>query len=376
MTVRKHLTTLSALMMGLLLAACSSGPTRQPTALGADPLGLAVLPVWSNKIGAINYPIQIILSGSRVAAASSDGNVAMLDVNTGSDIWRVSVGAGVTAGVGHDGETAALATTSNEILAVRNGAVLWRFRMPARVFTAPLVAGGRIFVLAADRSVTALDADTGRRLWIQNRTQSEALVLQQAGAIFAVGNTLVAGFAGRLVGMNPANGSTIWDAAFASSRATNDVERLIDVVGPVNRLGSSVCARAYQNAIACIDASSGQTVWTKPSAGHTGVGGDAKAVYGADLEGNLTAYTREKGEKLWSSDRYLYRDLTAAQATTKAVVFGDGSGYLHWVSRDSGQALTRMQIDNSAVLFSPVVIPDGRILAVTRSGVLAAVAAN
>ena len=36
------------------------------------------------------------------------------------------------------------------------GKEVWRQTLPSQVFTAPLIAGGRVFVLAADRSVSAL----------------------------------------------------------------------------------------------------------------------------------------------------------------------------------------------------------------------------
>jgi outer membrane protein assembly factor BamB len=93
-----------------------------------------------------------------------------------------------------------------------------------------------VFRAGADRSVTAFDGQTGRRLWSQQRP-GEPLVLRQAGVLLAVGDTLVAGLAGRLVGMNPVNGSVRWDAPIATPRGTNDVERLVDLVGGVSRDG-------------------------------------------------------------------------------------------------------------------------------------------
>ena len=65
------------------------------------------------------------------------------------------------------------------------------------VFTPPLVAGRRVFVLGADRSLNAFDAASGARLWQQNRP-GDALSLRQAGLLMAVGDTLVAGQQGRL----------------------------------------------------------------------------------------------------------------------------------------------------------------------------------
>ena len=49
--------------------------------------------------------------------------------------------------------------------------------------------------------------------------------------LLAVGDTLVAGVGGRLVGINPANGTSRWESPIAAPRGTNDVERLVDLTG-------------------------------------------------------------------------------------------------------------------------------------------------
>jgi outer membrane protein assembly factor BamB len=88
--------------------------------------------------------------------------------------------------------------------------VLWRHRRP-RSYTAPLVAGGRVFVLGADRSLTALDGGNGAKLWSLQRP-AEPLVLRQAGVLLPVGNTLVAGLAGRLVESTPTTAACVGGA--------------------------------------------------------------------------------------------------------------------------------------------------------------------
>ena len=108
---------------------------------------------------------------------------------------------------------------------------------PRRRYTAPLVAGGRVFVLAADRSVTrlrrpdrppAVDAAApGRDRWC---CASPACCWPWATRWWS-------GMAGRLVGLNPANGTSRWEAPIATPRGTNDVERLVDLVGRVSRVG-------------------------------------------------------------------------------------------------------------------------------------------
>lgn len=349
------------------LVACSSTPDKpKPADLPANVALLGVRQAWSAKLGDVSFPLTTSVSGNTVAVASNNGTLLALDSATGRELWRASVGTPLSAGVGSDGKVTAVVTRDNEVVALEAGRVLWRQRLGAQTYTAPLVAGGRVFLLAADRSVTAFDGQTGRRLWNQQRT-GEALVLGQSSVLMAVGDSLVAGMSGRLVGMNPANGSTRWEAAIAAPRGTNEVERLVDLVGSVSRVGNVVCARAFQSAVGCVDAQAGRLLWTKPAIASEGVGGNETAVFGTEGDGNVLAWSRTNGERLWSSERLRYRTLTAPLAVGRSVVVGDGTGLVHFLSREDGSALTRMSTDGSAVAADPV-LAGNTVVVVTHNG--------
>ncbi len=356
-------------LMGLaavLLTGCAGSGKPKPAELGPNPGLMGVRQVWSAKIGEVAYPLDVQVAGGQIALANSDGTVLALDARSGRELWRASAKARLTAGVGSDGKTTAVATQGNEIVAFAAGQELWRYKLPAQVLTAPFVAGGRVFVLAADRSVTALDGASGRKLWTQQRP-GEALVLRQPGVILAVGDTLVVGLSSRLVGLNPLNGSIRWDAPVAMPRGTNDVERLVDLVGRVSRVGDSVCTRAFQAGVGCVDAARGTVAWTKPSAGYRGVHGDDRLVFGPESDGKLVAWRRADGERAWVSERLRYRQLTAPLALGRSVIVGDDSGNVHFVSREDGTPLTRVTTDGSAIAAAPVVADD-TLVVVTRNG--------
>ncbi|WP_369820933.1 outer membrane protein assembly factor BamB [Pseudorhodoferax sp. Leaf274] len=359
----------TATLLGLtaaLLAGCGSTTKPKPAELGPNPGLLGVRQAWTAKIGEIGYPLDVQVAGQQLALASSDGTVLALDARTGRELWRASAKAKLSAGVGSDGQRTAVATQANEIVAFEAGRELWRQKLPAQVATAPFVAGGRVFVLAADRSVTALDGASGRRLWTQQRP-GDPLVLRQSGVILAVGDTLVVGLSGRLVGLNPLNGQVRWDVPVATPRGTNDVERLVDLVGRVSRVGDSVCVRAFQVGVGCVDAARGSLAWTKPSSGYVGVHGDDRMVYGPESDGKLVAWNRSNGEQAWVSERLRYRQLTAPLALGRSVIVGDETGLVHFLSREDGSPLTRVSTDGSPIVASPVVAGD-ILVVVTRNG--------
>ena len=351
----------------LVLSACASGSNPiKPADLGANPALLGVRTVWTSKIANVDFPLQVKVDGSAITLAGSDGVVQSLDAGSGAQLWSAQVGAPISAGVGSDGRFAAVVTRSNELVVVEAGQVIWRMRLAVQVFTAPLVAGERVFVLGADRSVAAFDARSGRKLWQQQRP-GEALVLRKAGVLMAMGNTLVAGLAGHLVGMNPLNGNVVWDATLAAPRGTNDIERLVDLVGGVSRQANEVCARAFQTAVGCIDTTRGTVTWKRTAAGAVGLQGDERQVYGVEGDGTLIAWRRTDGEPVWTSDRLRYRDLSAPLVLGRSVVLGDNTGLVHFLSKADGTPLNRLTTDGSAIAVTPVVAA-GTLVVVTRNG--------
>lgn len=365
------LTGLPRLALGLaalvLLGACSSGPAKPKPAELAPSAGLlGVRLAWTAKVNPVDFALDVKVNGNNVTLAGADGVVVSLDGRTGAELWRASLGDRVAAGVGSDGKVAALITRGNELVALDAGQELWRQRLPAQGFTAPLVAGGRVFVLGADRAVSAFDARSGAKLWTQQRP-GEPLVLRQAGVLLAVGDTLVAGLSGRLVGLNPGNGSVRWEAPIASPRGTNDIERLVDLVGRVSRDGSVVCARAFQTAVGCVDAARGNLLWSKAASGWVGVHGDDRTLFGVESDGKVLAWRRSNGEQLWAIETLRYRSLTAPLLIGRSVAVGDDAGLVHWLSREDGSALARMPTDGSALASAPV-LAGGTLVVVTRNG--------
>jgi outer membrane assembly lipoprotein YfgL len=356
-----------AIVLLAILGGCFGGSSKpQPAELQAVTALVSARQSWNTRVGQVNFPLEVSVFGNSVAVASGDGTVALLDAQTGRDVWRVALNTPVAAGVGTDGKVAALVTKANEVVALQDGRELWRQKLTAQAFTAPFVAGGRVFVLAADRSVNAFDGQTGRKLWAQQRP-SEPLVLRQSGVMLAVGDTLVVGLAGRLAGLNPSNGSIRWEAPIASPRGINDVERLVDLVGRVSRDGDNVCARAFQASIGCVNAARGNLLWSKPANGVQGIHGDDRLLFGTEADGTVNAWRRSDGERAWSTDRLRHRSLTAPLVAGRSVVIGDFSGFIHLLSREDGSLLNRLPTDGSAIAAAPV-LAGNTLIAVTHNG--------
>ena len=361
--------TLLAAAMATALSGCAwlgYGSAPKPADLGANVVQLPIRQAWSLRVPALKDALRVHVQADNVVVASSDGTVVSVQASNGRENWRGQAGKPLQTGAGSDGRYAAVVTTSNELVVLEAGTKRWSQALGASAFTAPLVAGGRVFVLAADRSITAFDAQNGARLWTQKR-DGEPLVLRQQGVLQAHGNALLAGLSGRLVALNPDNGAIVWEAPLASPRGTNDVERLVDLVGPASRIGNVVCARAFQASVGCVDASRGQTLWAQTAKGAVGIDADAEYVYGTESNGIVQAWSRTDGAKQWSVDRFQHRKLTAPLVLGRSVVTGDESGWVHVLSRTDGAHLNRLNTDGTGVAAAPVLAAD-TLVVMTRGG--------
>ena len=350
----------------------SSGEKLKPNELAVNVPKLAVRLVWSSNITAINFPLNIDVAGVNatkdaiISIASSDGVVASFNAASGRELWRTQSGKTLAAGVGSDAGFAAVVTTSNELITFNNGREAWRQKLSTSSYTAPLVAGGKVFVLGADRAISAFELADGKKLWSQKKS-TEALTLRQSGVLLMVSDTLVSSSSGRLLGINPLDGNVRWSTPIATARGTNDIERLVDLVGRVSTDSDVVCARAYRVSVGCVNTLRGNLVWAKPAVGLEGVQGDARTLFGAESDGKVIAWNRINGERLWQTEHLRNRNLSAPAVLEKAIAVGDSTGLVHFLSKTDGSPLNRLTTDGSAMAAAPVVVGN-TLVVVTRNG--------
>lgn len=359
---------IATLALALTVGGCALFAPDKPSPKPLEPITAPITAkqLWSQNIGAVRFSMTMAVNGGLVTVASSDGNVLAVEAGSGKTLWRANVGSPLSAGVGSDGRSSAVVTQDGELVVLEAGRIKWRKALGVRVATAPLVAGGRVFVLAVDRAIQVFDAQDGARIW-QMQRPGEALTLDYSGVIAAFKNTLIAGQGPRLSGIDPVSSVVRWEVPIGSPRGANEVERLADLIGPALRVGDVICARSFQAGVGCVDAERGLLVWSKTVGGNDAIGGDAEFVFGADASDRITAWKTANGDVAWTSEALIYRGLGAPAVVGNSVVFGDADGTLHWLSRTKGEAQLRSTTDGSAVTVPPVVA-DGVLIVVTKAG--------
>lgn len=354
-----------------------SAPRNPPAALVEFKPTLAVRTVWSNSVGKSNgFVFSPVASGASVFAAAADGTVLRLDAATGAVNWRINAGSPLSAGVGTDGNTVAVAGDKGVVYAFdADGKLRWKSKTSSEVLSAPAVTSDLVIVRSVDNRIAAFDIATGTRRWFLQRT-TPALTLRSAPGIVAAGNAAYAALpGGRLLALALNNGAPLWEVAVGDPRGATELERVSDTSGNPVLLGREICAVAYQGRVGCFDVASGSTRWAKDWSSDVGVGADERAVYAANEVGVVAAFSRDSGASLWRNTKLDHRRLSAPVALANAVAVGDAQGYIHFLSRDDGAFVARTATDGSAITGTSIAIGE-RVIFQTQAGQLVALAAQ
>ncbi len=387
----RPLSARALLALGVLaltgLSACSSlnpfaaPPPNRPTELVDIKPTLAVRSLWSAAVGAgDNALFSPAIAAGSVYAAAADGTVARFALGTGGQTWRVKAADRLSAGVGADGNLVVVASADGEVVALgADGAPRWKTPINTEILSAPAVGDGWVVVRTSDNRLIGLDAATGARRWTYQRP-NPPLVLRGATGMLISNGVLFAGFpGGRLAALTVANGSVRWDVSVAAPRGSTELERIADIVGRPVLVGREVCVASFQGRAGCFDAANGNPAWTREASSGNGIAVDARYAFYTDDQGVVHALTRTGGASVWRNDSLKFRQGSAPASVGRAVVVGDYRGVLHWLSREDGTFLARVNTDGSAINAQPLSFDAGAVPAVllqTQSGVLFAFASD
>ncbi|MDD4886459.1 MAG: outer membrane protein assembly factor BamB [Thiomonas sp.] len=361
------------LLLAAQLGACASGSKRpDPTPLAPVANILTVKQTWTQRIGNVPAWFQTATLPGAVVVASADGQVMRLDSANGQVIWSAKVPSGISAGSGSDGTFTAVVDKNNGLVSIGpKGQLLWRYQLPTTVLTPPTVTDGRIIVQGADQRVLAFDAASGKRLW-QADSRAASLLVQQAGGMVVRDGLVMIGTAlGRIDAYALDDGLPRWQATLARPRGVTEVERVVGITGQPAMQGSTVCARAYQSTVGCVDADTGRILWTRAADGYTALSMNDQEVVGTQADGDVQAYAATDGVPSWTNSQMKYRNLSAPLLIGRTVAVGDYQGYISFLSAKDGSIVGRVATDGSAIQVAPVVAGKTLVVVTAKGGVYA-----
>lgn len=347
-----------------VLGACAlKGDVEPPAELQPVEQSLPLQRVWRHALGGderLQVALRPATDGQTVYAAGGDGQVVALTLDGGRVLWRRDVGQALSGGPGAADGLVVVGGRDGSVVALEadTGVERWRRQVSSEVLAPPLVAGQVVLVRTGDERVFALDAADGGRLWMYEQPVP-SLVLRGTAGIARAGELVVTGFdSGKVVALQLRDGQLLWETPVATAEGRTEIERMVDVNSAPRVIGRDVYAASYQGRLAAMALESGRVLWTQEASSGNGLDADATAVFVTGAEGEVHAYDRLSGTNTWRQAALRMRELSGPSVVGDAVAVGDLEGWLHLLSRASGEQVARTRVASSPIHSAPVAFAD------------------
>jgi outer membrane protein assembly factor BamB len=295
------------------------------SAEGSGPENLALR--WKYQTGGA-VPSSPSIADGIVYVGSHDKNIYALDADTGSKIWNFTTGYKIYSSPAVVGGKVYTGADDGNIycLDAKTGAQLWKNTDPGDIYwmasgatatftirSSPTVVGGRVYVGSLDKNLYCIDADSGTTLWTFESggfiVSSPAVV---DGAVYLT--------RGQLYKLDANNGSVIWQKELGSSLWTSPT--VAD-----GMVFQSVDSWDHH----CINATTGDIIWTYSSMHRTTIGAsplyadglvyltDFFSLTALDPRANTGNINRTYGNITWST--FLAREIYSSPTYAAGKVY-------------------------------------------------------
>lgn len=337
--------------------------------------------VWSASIGngqgSDYFELTPAIDGERIFAASEDGNIYGLELESGDVIWRTRLDdETVTGGVGASRGLVLVGTANAEVIAFNQftGEELWRGAVTSEVLSPPQTNGDVVVAQTVDGKLIALDAGDGARRWIYE-TSLPALTLRGTNRpVITPQGFVIAGFSnGTLVSVAADDGIWRWEERIAIPEGRYDIERVIDADGDLQLDGNRVLASSYQGNVMAFDTATGRIVWGMEASSYHGLDQGFGNIYYSSEASHVVAVRDNSNDVVWTNEDLEYRALTGPKTVGNYIAVADFEGWLHVISQIDGRIVGRMRVDNDGVRAN-ILADSGRLYVYGNSGTLMALA--
>ena len=337
--------------------------------------------LWSANIGngqgSDYFELTPAIDGERIFAASEDGNIYGLELESGDVIWRTRLDdETVTGGVGAGRGLVLLGTANAEVIAFNQftGDELWRGAVTSEVLSPPQTNGDVVVAQTVDGKLIALDAADGARRWIYETTLPALTLRGTNRPVITPQGYVIAGFSnGTLISVAAADGIWRWEERIAIPEGRYDIERVIDADGDLQLDGNRVLASSYQGNVMAFDTATGRIVWGMEASSYHGLDQGFGNIYYSSEESHLVAVRDNSNDVVWTNEDLAYRALTGPKTIGNFIAVADFEGWLHIISQIDGRIVGRVRVDDDGVRAN-ILADGGRLYVYGNSGTLMSLA--
>lgn len=329
-----------------------SGFSRRNTSLRKDVIDLQIAPLADGMIAASRSGIVSGYMGESIA-------------------WQYNAEDVITGGVGIDdqGSVAVIGTRSGKLIALdaRTGAPRWAVELTSSSLAPALISGDKVIVITNSGTIFGLDINSGATVW-QYATQVPNTSVRGMAKPLALDarTVLIGGADGRIHALDTMTGAPVWTRRVGLAMGSGEIDQLRDVDGTPTVVDHYLYAASYSGQLTGFDMTTGRTMFVSELSSTKKLTTLADAVIGSSTDGDVVAFNRLTGEKLWENHDLKYRGLTNPVTIGTYIAVGDSDGVVH-ILNHQGQIVSRV---NTKGALTNLTVINHRLYAQSADGVV------
>ncbi|MNK08068.1 Outer membrane protein assembly factor BamB precursor [compost metagenome] len=282
----------------------------------------------------INRMTPLLVGDLIIQGNGLDGIVAY-DRDSGQLKWRLPIANGVEPSATHIRDRVFVGASDGNFysLSAKTGEVQWTFNTKSENLSEPLLDEGVVYFLAGNNVLYALDAATGRQLWLYSRQDTSQFSIRGGSRPALKNGILYVGFSdGSLVALNSKNGNVQWEIQLNRNKRFRDVD-----ASPILD-GETIYIAGYDDRLYAVSAVKGEVLWRVDGGGYSAVTAIGNKLIYPTTTGEVWALNKTNGEKLWSYK--LPTGIATQVRNYKGIlVFGESQGKLQFLDANTGKVL-------------------------------------
>jgi len=350
--------------------------TPSPKVLAPVASKVAIKETWSTSTGASKkgstfLKLKPVIVGNVIYTADASGVVQAVNKTNGVPIWSRKLSSGVISGPSVAQGHIVVGTDSSNVIALKesDGSELWRSSVSSDALAKPVITHNKVLAKTIDGNLYAFDLSSGKQLWLSEHGAPGLVLKASSAPVMVDNNVAVVGYSdGKMDAVDVQTGQVLWQRGIAYATGASDVERLVDIDADPIVQGNIVLLASYQGYVGAMSLSDGQFIWRKPASTYTNIVVKGNTLYMSDSNDVIWAINKQNGRVNWKQSELKARGLTEPVLMGDRLIVGDKTGMLHVLSTQTGEFVSRTQL-NGAITVTPSVA-DNNVYVLTANGKL------
>ena len=305
--------------------------------------------IWENKVGdnEVNN-FNLVFSEEFVIAATSDGSVRKMKINSGETVWKKEFSQKIMIGVGGNIENILFIAEDGYLWCLDGkGEAIWKIFVDGEALTTPVINNDKAYVRLANYGILQVDLKQGDVDWRYIHS-SPSLTFNGTSSLAFSDGIIYGGFgAGKLVAIHQKSGAFMWEATISQIKGVTDIERLNDVLSQPLINNREIYAASTSGDLTAIHRRNVNTIWTRKISSFKNLAFDGFDIYLTHKSDSLYSLDSKNGKTNWRNADLQYRRVTNPIITGDYVAVGDFDGYIHLLNIESGAIEGRAQITSN-----------------------------